>query len=170
MVVENGHIDNNSYLPGNLRYLRKLHGISQEELAVKVGLNRGNIASYENGSAEPRITSLTRIARELCVSLSELVSSDLSLRPTFSKLDIHGITNRAQGSRLLQDHILHCEDQIQDLRAIMNGLGKCSNYALEANPECKTTNMLYHNFNQLYTASERMLLAQEKLLTQLKNS
>ena len=49
-------------LPRNIKSLRRKLRFSQEELAQKLGLNRGNIASYENGSAEPKICNLLKFA------------------------------------------------------------------------------------------------------------
>ena len=50
------------YLSGNIRFLRKQKELSQEELAVHIGLNRGNIASYEKGTAEPKFCNLVPMA------------------------------------------------------------------------------------------------------------
>ena len=47
----------------NIRYLRKKMNLSQEELANAIGLNRGNIASYESGTAEPKIANLVKMSK-----------------------------------------------------------------------------------------------------------
>lgn len=64
----------------NLRYLRRNLGLSQEEFAAMVGLNRGNIASYEKQSAEPSINNLSKIGRFFNIDLTELIEKDLSAR------------------------------------------------------------------------------------------
>ena len=66
------------YLANNIRNLRKRNSWSQEELAGKVGLNRGNIASYEKGTAEPKICNLVKIARCFGVSILELTGFDMT--------------------------------------------------------------------------------------------
>ena len=67
-----------TYISGNLRYLRKLANLSQQGFAEKVGLNRGNIASYEKGSAEPSLTNLLRIIRYFGVDLLDFIDRDLT--------------------------------------------------------------------------------------------
>ena len=50
-------------LKSNIRFLRRKMNLSQEELATMIGLNRGNIASYESGTAEPRIANLVKMSK-----------------------------------------------------------------------------------------------------------
>ncbi|MCO6480892.1 MAG: helix-turn-helix transcriptional regulator [Phaeodactylibacter sp.] len=66
------------FLQQNLRLLRKQLKLSQEELANRVGLNRGNIASYENGTAEPKICNLLKIANLFGISIIDITQKDLS--------------------------------------------------------------------------------------------
>lgn len=66
------------YLAENIRYLRKQLGWSQEKLAEMLGLNRGNIASYEKGTAEPRLENLMKMMELFKVELKDLVEVDLS--------------------------------------------------------------------------------------------
>ena len=67
----------NFNLPENLRALRKRMKWSQEELAEKLGLNRGNIASYESGTAEPKICNLVKFARLFNISIFDLTHNNL---------------------------------------------------------------------------------------------
>jgi transcriptional regulator with XRE-family HTH domain len=67
-----------SFFASNLRFLRQEMNLSQEELSRKVGLNRGNIASYEKGAAEPSIKNLSRIGKFFNIELSDLIDEDLS--------------------------------------------------------------------------------------------
>ena len=66
------------YLNQNIRFLRKRLSLSQEELANRVGLNRGNIASYENGTAEPRICNLLKLSTLFGISIMDITQKDLS--------------------------------------------------------------------------------------------
>ncbi|MEO0473100.1 MAG: helix-turn-helix domain-containing protein [Bacteroidota bacterium] len=66
------------YISQNLRFLRKAAGLSQAALAERIGLNRGNIASYEKGAAEPSINNLLRISRFFNVDLVDMLDRDLS--------------------------------------------------------------------------------------------
>lgn len=73
----------NFNLSGNIRTLRKRMCLSQEELAEKMGLNRGNIASYESGSAEPKICNLVKFAQLFQVSIFDLTHNDLKEESTY---------------------------------------------------------------------------------------
>lgn len=72
----------------NLKFLRKEHHLSQEEFAKKIGLNRGNIASYEKGSAEPNMVNLSKIGKYFNIDLNELIEEDITLRSSvISKIE-----------------------------------------------------------------------------------
>lgn len=62
-----------NYVASNLKFLRKQTGLSQDQFAVRLDLNRGNIASYEKGSAEPSIEKIVKFAAFL-ISMSLLLS------------------------------------------------------------------------------------------------
>ncbi len=67
-----------NYIASNIRFLRKLAGLSQEQFAKRVDMNRGNIASYEKGNAEPSIEKLQRIVDYFNVNLVSFIENDLS--------------------------------------------------------------------------------------------
>jgi transcriptional regulator with XRE-family HTH domain len=52
-------------LGDQIRDARELRGVSQEDLADRVGLVRGSITSYENGRGNPQFRVIARIAAEL---------------------------------------------------------------------------------------------------------
>ncbi|MET4213860.1 helix-turn-helix transcriptional regulator [Bradyrhizobium sp. LA2.1] len=56
----------------NVRRIRLIRGISQEQLACEAGINRSYMASLERQSKNPSIDVLDRIAEALDVHLSEL--------------------------------------------------------------------------------------------------
>lgn len=58
----------------NLITLRKLHNISQEELAEKVGISRQTLSKYETGESIPDIEKTKAIAEVFGVSLDDLVN------------------------------------------------------------------------------------------------
>ena len=55
-----------------VRELRKLKGISQEELAFIAGLDRTYIASVEKGKRNISIVNISKLAEALNVTLREL--------------------------------------------------------------------------------------------------
>jgi len=67
-----------NFIASNLKILRKRKGWSQTQLAEKVFLNRGNIASYESGTAEPSICKLLRISNLFEVTTRDITRFDLS--------------------------------------------------------------------------------------------
>lgn len=58
----------------NLIALRKMHNISQEELAEKVGVSRQTLSKYETGESIPDIEKTKTIADAFGVSLDDLVN------------------------------------------------------------------------------------------------
>ena len=62
----------------NLKYLRKLRGLTQEEFANKLGIKRSLIGAYEEERAEPRLDVLEMVAEMYKLSLDELFLKDLS--------------------------------------------------------------------------------------------
>lgn len=60
-------------LANNVRRLRKLVGLSQEELAFQCEIDRTYISKVERGVANPSLLILARIAEVLEVSIEELV-------------------------------------------------------------------------------------------------
>ena len=77
----------------NLRFLRQQHKLSQDALARTLQLNRGNIASYEKGTAEPNMHNLLKIMRYFNVELGDLLETDLSKAEQIG----HELQNLASG-------------------------------------------------------------------------
>jgi transcriptional regulator with XRE-family HTH domain len=62
------------HLAKNIQYLRKKKGLTQEQLAHKIGINRSAIGAYEENRAEPRLKVLQSLAFYFNVSLDALVN------------------------------------------------------------------------------------------------
>lgn len=56
-----------------IREARKAAGITQEDLAHSVGINRATLSKYESGVIEPSVSQLLSIASALNTSLTELL-------------------------------------------------------------------------------------------------
>lgn len=63
-------------LGSNVRRLRQLAELSQEELAKAADLRQALISEIERGEANPRLESLTKIADALKVRLTDLFDHD----------------------------------------------------------------------------------------------
>lgn len=57
----------------NLCYFRTKMGLTQEELADKVGVARSIVTRYELGDRTPPLATLTRLAKIFDCSLDDLV-------------------------------------------------------------------------------------------------
>lgn len=66
-------MDAQNYLSKNIRYLRKSKKWSQEELALKLGIKRSNIAAYESKNVEPRLGLILQMAKLFNVNMAELI-------------------------------------------------------------------------------------------------
>ncbi|MBQ0064183.1 MAG: helix-turn-helix transcriptional regulator [Firmicutes bacterium] len=58
----------------NLISLRKIHNLSQDELAYKIGVSRQTLSKYETGESLPDIEKCKKIADVFGVSVDELIS------------------------------------------------------------------------------------------------
>ncbi len=67
------------YLAENIKYLRKQKQLTQDDLALKIGVKRSMIGSYEESRAVPKLPLLQAMAFYFNVSLHDLLDKDLSL-------------------------------------------------------------------------------------------
>ena len=64
------------YVGDNLKRLRVLNALTQEELAEKAGLTSTAVARIERNESEPRMTSIRKLAMALGVKPRELIEGD----------------------------------------------------------------------------------------------
>jgi transcriptional regulator with XRE-family HTH domain len=62
----------------NLKFLRAKHGLTQKQLAEKLGLKQAAIGAYEEERSTPPLASLLDIVKIFSVSLDAIVNHDLS--------------------------------------------------------------------------------------------
>lgn len=55
-----------------LKYVREQHGISQEQLASMLGIDRSTVTKWETGDSYPRGEILTKLADTLHCTIDEL--------------------------------------------------------------------------------------------------
>ena len=65
----------------NLLYQRQQRNMTQEQLAMLLGVSRQSVAKWEAGQSTPEVDKLMRLAELFNCSLDELVSSDLTQTP-----------------------------------------------------------------------------------------
>lgn len=60
----------------NIKQLRTKHGLTQERLAIAMGIDRSAVAKWETGAAMPRADKLTELAKVLGCTIDELMKAD----------------------------------------------------------------------------------------------
>jgi len=85
----------------NIKKIRTTKGLSQQAFAELFALTRGNISSYEENRAEPRIETVMHIANHFCIPLDQFITQNLS---------IHEIL-KYNGDKLIEDenHIINLQ-------------------------------------------------------------
>src|SRR3712207_117028 len=68
----------------NLKFLRKQTGLTQSQLAEKLNIKRSLIGAYEEGRAEPKLSTLVNISKLFNISLDVLITKDLPSSSTES--------------------------------------------------------------------------------------
>ncbi|MDU1890159.1 MAG: helix-turn-helix domain-containing protein [Dysgonomonas sp.] len=63
----------------NIKKIRNVKGLSQQAFADLFQLTRGNISSYEEFRAEPKIETIVKIANFFGIPLSDFIEKDLSV-------------------------------------------------------------------------------------------
>ncbi len=64
-------------LGDNIKLIRENRGLSQSELAEKIGLQKQNVSAYERGVKVPNIEKLTAIADTLRCSTDRLLGREV---------------------------------------------------------------------------------------------
>jgi transcriptional regulator with XRE-family HTH domain len=90
-----------SYAGQNLKYLRKLRGLTQEEFAQKLQIKRSLLGAYEEERAEPRIDVIEAVSDWFKISLDDLLRRDLS--------DVKGsyLAKRRQQKLIAENNLIH---------------------------------------------------------------
>lgn len=63
----------------NIKKIRTTKGLSQQAFAELFELTRGNISSYEENRAEPRIETVMQIANHFGIPLNQFITQNLSI-------------------------------------------------------------------------------------------
>ncbi|HRO17954.1 MAG TPA: XRE family transcriptional regulator [Ferruginibacter sp.] len=71
-------MDNIELFAKNLKYLRKVKGVTQNEIAIGLGFKQTAWSGYELGKSTPNFSDLMRIIKYFNISASDLLEIDLS--------------------------------------------------------------------------------------------
>ncbi|MEO1254605.1 MAG: LexA family transcriptional regulator [Bacteroidota bacterium] len=72
----------------NIKYLRKKNGYTQETFAEALNINRPSVGAYEEGRADPRLSTLSKMAELFNVSVDELINEDLTIENRVPKQNV----------------------------------------------------------------------------------
>lgn len=75
-------------LAKNIKHLRTLKGLTQEQLSIALNITKSRIGSYEEGRSEPLIDTLIEFSTYFKLPIDALVKNDLSLSSTDTFIDI----------------------------------------------------------------------------------
>ncbi|KPK60992.1 MAG: XRE family transcriptional regulator [Gammaproteobacteria bacterium SG8_31] len=64
-----------------LKTIRKMHGLSQRELAKRAGVTNGTISLIEQNRVSPSVSSLRKVLSGIPISLGEFFTTDFSATP-----------------------------------------------------------------------------------------
>lgn len=146
------------FLSANIRLLRKQLNLSQEELAGRVGLNRGNIASYEKGTAEPKICNLLKFARVFKVSILDLTRRDLRQDTLINKEEE---LPKIKVPDNFDEHV----KQVEEIRTVVNSLYNCHQFQIKKQEDpTKELRTCATHFDQLHDLTQALLQKHEQLL------
>lgn len=156
-----------SQLAKNIQFLRKRVRLSQQALANELNLTRSNIASYENGKAEPRATKLVNIAKYFQIGLSQLIELDLqslseeSLEEVWIGSEINYTPFLKSRQQLFDDFL----ERSSDLNKILNGFRIFYKYKIQHLKETESDALyLLHNFENLLGVMDSLQQFNQELI------
>lgn len=153
------------FLQQNIRCLRKKLNLSQEDLGSSIGLNRGNIASYENGTAEPKICNLLKLSNLFRVSIMDLTQRDLSDEKAFETAQSY----YQQMSNKEKEVIRRFMQKADEIGEVIYGLHTCHQFKAKSMGDLpKDMQIMMVNFEQLYDAAQALLRNHQALLDFIK--
>lgn len=76
------------FIATNIRHLRSLKGVTQQSLAIDLGITRARVSSYEEGRSAPTIETLIQLSDYFKLPIDVLVRNDLSKATDASFIEI----------------------------------------------------------------------------------
>lgn len=94
-----------------IREARKKAGITQKQLAKKLGVSSAMIAQYETGKRNPKMQTLEKIANALEIPVSDLYGDNMIIANSFTPI-IHEIIDTSEADKKLWDSVKNKKDII----------------------------------------------------------
>jgi transcriptional regulator with XRE-family HTH domain len=145
----------------NLKFLRRMRGMSQTELANKLGLSRNNIASYESGMVEPNSINFLKMASYFQVNPQDMLEKVLSENPT----DIVPLEENPQNT--IESYITeHMEDftrQTNSITKILEGYQEFYNMRKDI-PKAPNEKELFNSMENILELLQTLVSVNWKLI------
>lgn len=152
------------FVSTNIKYLRKKHKLSQCELADRIGLKRGNIASYEKSIAEPKILNLTKLANYFQVSVSDFVTSDLSSANPDNQIQINS------EPILVEDEFEKIKAQCTEFDSMIKGMRCYHSFRMKQVTESsEDVKMLSNEIERLLDVTKSLMDSHKYLIQVIEN-
>ena len=103
----------------NLKFLRRMKGLSQNELAQNIGLSRNNVASYESGFVEPNMKKFLVACDFFSINPRDMLDTVLSESPG----DVSQVLQEPEGvvDNYLADHMEQFVIQTNEMTKVLEG-------------------------------------------------
>ncbi len=72
----------------NIKHLRGLRGLTQEQFSMELDISKSRVGSYEEGRSEPPISTLIELSTYFKIPIDALVKNDLTLTEDDTFIDI----------------------------------------------------------------------------------
>jgi transcriptional regulator with XRE-family HTH domain len=66
-----------SIVSNNIKYLRRLNGLTQEQFSRRIGIKRSMLGAYEEARANPNLDNLKMIAQVFGTTVDSLIKTDI---------------------------------------------------------------------------------------------
>lgn len=76
-----------TYFKKNLKYLRKINNVSQQELSEKINIDRSTISKWETLDTEVPLNGAIDISNFFNINIVDFLETDLSKESSFNRLD-----------------------------------------------------------------------------------
>ncbi len=90
MFIRKALIPLSNYFAKNIKYLRMKKGIEQQKMAEDLGVSQPTLSCWENGSREPNLEMIGRIAKYLNF-YADFITKDLTKDDKNEKVDKIGL-------------------------------------------------------------------------------
>jgi transcriptional regulator with XRE-family HTH domain len=107
-----------SFFGKNIKKIRGLNNLSQQEFGNLFGLSRASIGSYEEERADPKIDALIKIAQHFKLNIHELLTTELHALEKNKEEPKSAIAGTAKS--YLEDRVESLEAKLEKLENLLN--------------------------------------------------